>query len=183
MGIDFSSFSMPTPAISNNWEATLILPKGLGNPNIFQVGDKSMLPATSVTFETGELEYIIEEIFWEKIHFLKNVKPLSSVSVKCIESDDFKLTKIMKDWHFKYLNDKSHLYRTFGVGSITAGDKKFAGLLKIIKYKQDWKTKVLEFEANVVPTGNLSFDFDFGGDVVERNLAFDIIELKKFKIF
>jgi len=185
MAFDFNKVKFPTPAISNYWEIYLFPPKDIGDANIVKWEDgKSIFPASSVTFDSGELEYQTVEIFWEKIRFLKNVKPLSQITVNYIESEDFFITKLHKEWFFKYMNSSNNKYhRSFGVGKITTGSTKFAGRIKVIKYKKDFKTKVLEFEAEIVPTGSLSFNFDYGDSVIEKSFTYDIVELLNFKIF
>lgn len=179
------SLKFPTPAISNYWEAVFTPPGDLGNIDInyLKHNDNGKLPITSATFETGELDYITEEIFWQKIRFLKNVKPLSSVTINYIEDENFTFTKFLKKWHFEFLGKNGQLFRTYGVGAISSSNLNFCGKLKIVKFKQDWKTPILEFEAYVIPTGNLSFNFDYNGSVLEKSVTFDVIKLEKFEVF
>ena len=183
-GFDFNSVKFPTPAISNYWEIILNPPQGLQDPNIVDWSGKQIFPASSVTFDTGELEYQTIDIFWEKIKFLKFVKPISQITVNYIESEDFLITKIHKQWFFEYKNSKdNYLFRKYGVGMITKDATDFAGHIKIIKYKKDFKTKALEFEAEIIPTGNLSFNFDYGDSVLEKSITYDVVDVVKFEIY
>jgi hypothetical protein len=176
---NFSDFQMQMPASSSFWEVKF---KSTSVPNtITTKNNGNLMPASSVIFDVGQIQYEEVEVFVDKLYYIKNVANFNKITIDYIEDEALTITKFHKNWIFHKENpvNKSFLHRS----STPNIYKDFSETILIKKYASDFKTVVLELEAVIIPDASIAFTFDWDDSVMTKTFTYQILKVKKFEMY
>jgi len=177
MGSKFSDYKMQMPASSSFWEVKF---KSTSVPNTVETNNGNLMPAMSVIFDVGSIQYEEVEIFVDKLYYVKNIANFNKITIDYIEDEALTVTKFHKDWIFKKENitPEKDLHRV----STPNVYGKFSETISIKKYASDFKTVVLELEAVVIPDASIAFTFDWDDSTMTKSFTYQILDVKKLEM-